>query len=167
MKRKKCVFFARSQSQNIQRNLDSHYGFSHNHHQSYLNINKRVFCSKDSSDGVTHTGTTFLSSQCTLRTWRLRFDFYLKASNYAKLRILIFECLCIWQTVCRLLLLSVSWRGNVREGSVRVVFYEIWGELSRGEMSGSRNFPGGDCPGGNNPRGTVRGNFLGGNLPVT
>ena len=49
--------------------------FSTTTNLSYLNINKRVFCSKDSSDEVTNTGTTSLS--------------ILKASNYAKLQLMM------------------------------------------------------------------------------
>ena len=81
--------------------------------------------------------------------------------------------------VCGLLLLRLSGRGNVREVGLLVGFiYEIWGELSRGEVSGSLFFLRGDCPVGKYPGGTVqggklsggncpeRGNCPGGNLPV-
>ena len=64
----RSFFFARFYSQNIHRNLDSHYGFSHNHHKSYLSMNKRVFCSKDGNVEDTNTGTTSLSNQCSLHT---------------------------------------------------------------------------------------------------
>ena len=176
---KNAYYIARSHSQKIQRNLESHYGFSHSHHQCYFNVNKLVFCSKDSSDGVTHTGTTFLSNQWTLRTWRLCFDYCLKASNYAMLRIMIFECLCIWQTVFRLFLFSVYERGKVWEGSVRVGFFRIFGgtvregsvrveRFSRRELSGRELPGGGNCPLGGTVRGgTVQVELSGRNLPVT
>ena len=150
---KKCVTFsARSHSQNINRNLDSHYEFSHNHHQSYLIMNKRVFCSKDDNDEFTNTGTTSLCNQCTLHSIKLS-----KVTNDDG----------IWMFVY-----VSSGRGNVREGSNRVGFLgDLRGNVrgrsvrlgffSRRDLSG-RELPGkelsvwGYCPGENCPGGVVR-----------
>ena len=62
----------------------------------------------------------------------------------------------MWQAVCSLLLLRVSERGNVREGSNRVSFLgDIQGRnILGGSVRVGFFFLGVDCPGGNYPEGS-------------